>query len=131
MKRVKLAAGICLVFILGALVGMLGTGLYFKYRIDRFGPGGPSRHMKAHIIKKLAKDLDLTEDQVVEIKEIVTSTENKIDEIRKKHFPEIKKIADQSFDLMKEKLQPEQIEKLDKLHAKLERNVKKRERVKK
>ena len=125
MKRVKLVAGICLVFLLGVLVGTLGTGLYFKYRIDRFGPGRHPPRVKEHLLKKLTNELDLTKEQAVEIEVIITSTRNKMDEIREKHLPEIKKIADQSFELMKEKLRPEQIEKLDKLLEKFKRNRKK------
>ena len=48
-------------------------------------------------------------------------------EVKKKHLPEIKEIAEQGFDLMKEKLRPEQIVKLDELRArfKREREIKK------
>lgn len=130
MKRVKLTVGICLVFILGALAGMLGTGVYMKYRFEKFGPGPPPPHARERIMKRLTETLDLTEKQQGEIREIVDLTQSRMDAVRERHLPEIKKITEQSFELMKEKLDPEQIEKLDELRAKIKSEIKKRERKK-
>jgi Spy/CpxP family protein refolding chaperone len=130
MKRVKLAVGISLVFILGVLAGVLGTEAYVKYRFDRFEPGRRPPHVKGHVMERLTKTLNLTAEQRISIQEIVDLTENRLNAVREKHLPEIKKIVEQSFDLMKEKLRPEQVKRLDELHEKLERHREKRRRLK-
>ena len=120
MNKTKLSIGVFLVFLVGVFAGSLGMGMYLKHQIKKFEPGGPPplvRH--GFIMKRLSRDLDLTETQRVEIEKIVEESETKIFAIRRQYLPEIKKIADQSFALMKDKLDAEQQEKLEELHERL------------
>ena len=126
MKRYKLTIGITLVFILGVLVGILGTGLFFKYRLEHFRAGRPPRHMKALLMKRLSKELDLTAKQRIEIEEIVRSFEKKIFAVRLKYLPEIQQINDHRIEMMKEKLNHDQKEKLETFYRKLRRRIGKR-----
>lgn len=127
MNRLKLYAGIILVFILGALTGSLGTGIYFKHRIEKFGPPGPSAR-KAFLMKKFSGELNLTEAQQVEIKKILDQLDTKIYDIMRKNRPEIEKIMDDSIVLMKDKLNNEQKQKLDELHKKMKEYWRRKDR---
>ena len=119
MNRIKLAVGIILLLLLGAVAGSVGTGIYIRHRIEHIAPGKPP---KVHfLLRKLSRELDLTEAQQVEIGKILDESHTEITALRRKFFPEIKEITDQSFALIKEKLNEEQKQKLDKLHGKLKR----------
>lgn len=119
MNRIKLAVGIILLLLLGAAAGSVGTGIYIRHRIEHIAPGKPP---KAHfLLRRLSRELDLTEAQQVEIRKILEESHTELTALRRKFLPEIKEITDQSFALIKEKLDGEQKQKLDKLHGKLKR----------
>ena len=119
MNRIKLAVGIILLLLLGAIAGSVGTGIYIRHRIEHLGPAKPP---KAHfLLRKLTRELDLTETQQVEIGKILEESHTEITALRRKFLPEIKEITDQSFARIKKKLNKEQKQKLDKLHRKLKR----------
>ena len=119
MNRIKLVIGIILLLLLGAVAGSVGTGIYIRHRIEHIAPGKPP---KAHfLLRKLSRELDLTEAQQVEIRKILEESHTEISDLRRKFLPEIKEITDQSFALIKEKLNEEQKQKLDKLHGRLKR----------
>ena len=119
MNRLKLAVGIILVLLVGALAGSLATGMYQKQRMEKFAGGGPSPHLRKAFVNRLADKLDLTEKQRVEIEKIVKESQAKIFAIRRQYLPEIREINDQSFSLIKEKLNPEQQKKMEVLHEHL------------
>ena len=120
MNKLKLAVGVIFILLVGVLTGSLGTGLYLKHRIERFAGGGPPPHLrKTLLMKRLSNELDLTGEQRIEIEKIVKESENKIFAIRRKYLPEIREISDKSFALMKEKLNLDQKEKLERLNEKL------------
>lgn len=119
MNRIKLAVGIILLLLLGAIAGSVGTGIYIRHRIEHLGPAKPP---KVHfLLRKLTRELDLTETQQVEIGKILEESHTEITALRRKFLPEIKEITDQSFARIKKKLNKEQKQKLDKLHRKLKR----------
>jgi hypothetical protein len=119
MNKIKLVVGIILLLLLGALAGSVGTGIYIRHRIEHIRPAKPP---KAHfLLRKLSRELDLTETQQVEIGKILEESHTEITALRRKFLPEIKDITDQSFAHIKEKLDKEQKQKLDKLHGKLKR----------
>ena len=119
MNKTKLSIGVFLVFLVGVLTGLLGMEIYVKYQLKRFEPGAPpSPPRPAVIIKRLSRDLDLTQTQRVEIRKILEGSEVKISAIRDQFMPEIEKIANQSFAAMKEKLNPDQQKKLEQIKEK-------------
>jgi Spy/CpxP family protein refolding chaperone len=118
MKKWKLIAGIALVFVLGVLVGSLGTRFYHRDWSDRFFQEPSAR--KTLILKKLTKDLGLTETQQREFRVIVEDTDKKLEAFGLERRSAVKAILDESFSRMKEKLDPEQQKKLDELRAKHE-----------
>ncbi|UCG21707.1 MAG: hypothetical protein JSU80_03775 [Deltaproteobacteria bacterium] len=122
--RWKLISGLLLVFVLGILVGSVGTGFYLKHRLDPIMKKPRAR--KAFIMKKLSKELNLTPDQQTKIEPIVNQMIEKRIEYYRKTRPEIKTIMDQGFAQIKEELDDNQKEKLDELR----KSFKKHRRVK-
>jgi hypothetical protein len=108
--RWKLISGLLLVFILGILAGSLTTGFYLKHRIAPF-----VKDRKAFIMKKLAKELQLTSTQKSKIEPIIEQMIEKRREYYLKNRPQIKKIMDQGFDQIEEQLTDNQKERLEKL----------------
>jgi hypothetical protein len=120
MNNWKLITGIALVFILGALVGSIGTRLYFErqysWRADR-------RPTKTFLMERLSKELGLTQEQKGKIEQIVGQIEEKRREYSLQRQVEIEKLIDQ----IKKELNDDQRKKLDTLRAKFERRRKMRE----
>lgn len=122
MGKLKTAVGLILLFLVGVLAGILGTEIYYKHRMDRFIEGGPPSHRRMpSLIERFSRDFDLTEQQRIEIEKIMKESETRIFTIRQKYLPEIREILDQSFMRMSEELNPDQKEKLKKLHEKIKR----------
>jgi hypothetical protein len=126
MKKWKLIVGVILVFILGLLMGSLGTRFYHRDWSERFFEEPSAR--KAVILKKLTKDLDLTEPQQKEFKAIVEETDKKLEAYGLERRSAVKAILGESFSRMKEKLDPEQQKKLEELKAKHEARMKDKKR---
>lgn len=120
MNRVKVSIGILLIFILGALAGSLGTGLYIKHRIGEFTKGGPPPVLHL-LMKKMSHQLDLTKEQEAKIEKIMEQTHRDISAFRERYHPEFEKIMDESFALIKETLDEEQKTKLDEFQEELKK----------
>ena len=115
MKKWKLIIGVALVFILGALAGSLGTQLYQRQWSERFWKDPAAR--RAVFLQRLTTKLRLTEPQQKEFKAIVEEVDRKLASLRRESRAEVKKIIDESFTQMKEKLDPEQQKKLEEFKA--------------
>lgn len=126
MKKWKLIAGVALVFVLGVMVGSLGTRFYHRDWSAPFFREASSR--KALILKRLTKDLGLTEAQQKEFRAIVDETEKKLESFAQERWSAGKAIFDDSFSRMKEKLDPDQQKKLDELRAKHEARIKEKKK---
>jgi len=126
MKKWKPIAGVALVFVLGVLVGSMGTRFYHRDWSGRFFQEPSAR--KALILKRLTKELNLTEAQQKEFGPIVEETEKKLEAFGLERRSAVKAILDESFSRMKEKLDPEQQKKLDELRAKHEARIKDKKR---
>ncbi len=101
--RTMLKAGIViiLVFVIGffAGIGALGTFLYIKgppvpffKDVEHFPPppGPPLR------LEKIARDIDLSEQQRIQIEQILDQARNRMRGLRKKIKPELKKVFEQT-----------------------------------
>ena len=110
MAKVKLWLGVFLVFVLGILFGALGSHFVIKHRFERFVKEGPP-----HIVflKKLSAELDLTPAQQSEIEKILDQGHQEFENFRKKTFPQLKAIIDNSTKQIKEKLNAAQKKKFD------------------
>ena len=123
--RWKLISGLLLVFVLGILVGSLGTGFYLKHRLAPFIKEPRAR--KTFIMKRLSKELNLTSDQKAKIDPIVEQMIEKRREYYLKNRPEIKTIMDQGFIKIKAELSEDQKEKLDELRENFKKKRRKRD----
>lgn len=119
MAKTKFIAGLALIFLLGALAGALGTGFYFKGHLEEFLKEGPP---KDKIMHRLTKVLELTREQQEKIEPIIAEAHAKIVELRQKTFPEVKRIRENSFALIKKELNEDQQEKLEYLKKRLEKH---------
>ena len=118
MNTGKLIAGVALVFIVGALVGSLGTRFYLKHQYRPFMPERGNR--TAFIMKRLSKELGLSQNQEVTVEKIVAQTGEKLREHFLQTQPEIKSIIDDSLSQIKKELDDGQKKKLDALREKFE-----------
>ena len=120
MNTWKLVSGVALVFIVGALVGSLGTRFYLKHHYRPFMT--EPRDRTAFIMKRLSKELGLSQDQKIAVEKIVAQTGEKLREHFLQTQPEIKSIIDDSFSQIKKELDDVQKKKLDALREKFEKH---------
>jgi hypothetical protein len=126
MKKWRLILGVVLVFILGVLAGSVGTQLFNRQWAERFWKNPAER--RALFLHRLNKELRLTEEQKAEIKVIIADVDKKLEALHRERRAEAKKILDESFSLMKEKLNPEQQQLLEEMRARHEARLKDRKR---
>ena len=123
MNKFKLGVGVLLIFALGALAGSLGTRFYVRERIVAFTRGDPPA---VRMLKRISRQLDLTQSQREKIDKIVAATQAELFDFRRRYHPEFVQIVDKSIGLMKEQLDDAQKEKLDQLYERLKRRVHRR-----
>jgi hypothetical protein len=126
MKKWRLIIGVVVVFILGVLVGSLGTQLYQRQWSERFWKDPAER--RALFLRKLTRELRLTEEQQKEFKVIIGDVDRNLEALHRERRAEVKKIFDEGFSRMKEKLDPDQQKKLEELRARREPRLKDRKR---
>lgn len=120
MNKIKLASGVLLVFLVGVLAGSLGTGIYYKKRVEKFEAGGPPVQERIQIILgRFANDLNLTSEQKAEFEKLIKESQEKKIALGQKFLPEMKEINDNTFKSIRDKLTPEQKTKLDDLIQKM------------
>jgi hypothetical protein len=120
MKKWKLVTGVILVFLLGGLVGSVGTQLYLKHWSERFWKNPSAR--REVFLRRLTKELRLTEAQQKEFKAIIEEVDKKVEQFRRENRAEIRKVLDEGFNQMKQKLDPGQQQKLEELKARHEKH---------
>ena len=119
MAKIKFFAGLTLIFLLGALAGAFGTGFYIKEHVEEFLEGGPP---KEKIMQKLTRDLDLTSEQQKKIEPILEEAHKKLSALRRNSLPEMRKIREDSFALIKKQLNEDQRKKLQDLENRLDKH---------
>jgi hypothetical protein len=125
MKRWKLVSGLLLVFVLGILAGAFGTRIYLKGRFAHLRKDPKARQV--FIMRKLSKELELTQDQKIKVEKIVEQMGEKRREFYLTNRPEIKRIMDEGFLQIKKELSNDQQKKLDELREKFEKRRKARD----
>ena len=120
MSRFTLWSGLIVLFLSGALTGVVGTSLYYQYEEEHRWDKGPAGRQE-RIMKRLAQDLSLGATQLAEIEPIVKRAHLEVVQVRVRHQPDIDRIFGQGMEELKTKLSSEQQAKLDVLYAQLQR----------
>ena len=118
MKKWRLVGGVILVFALGVLAGSVGPQVYHRYWVERFWKDPGVR--KTVLLEKLTKELHLSEVQQKEFMPIIEETDKNLEAARQNIRADMKRILDEGFARMKEKLNPGQKQMLEELRAKHE-----------
>lgn len=110
MDKIKLIITLVLVLLVGIFAGSLGTRIYLNHQLDgsRAGKSHSAEDRVKRIMKKLTVDLNLDTAQQAEVHKILTMTEAKAAGVRASYEPNLKKVYDRNFELIKEKLNDEQ-----------------------
>jgi nucleoid DNA-binding protein len=125
MTTWKVVSGIALVLVVGILLGSLGTQLYIRHN---FPPPPPRERPKAaeFLMKRLSKELSLTEDQAARVKQILEQTDERLTQHFQQTEPQVKSIIDDGFGRIRETLAEDQQVRFDEFRQRLERHRPKR-----
>lgn len=119
MSRLRLWAGLIVLFTAGVLTGVVGTLLYVDSERAHRGDRGPvAQHER--IMKRFTQELSLTAEQQMEIDPIVTRAHVAVLELRFSHQAEIEQILGAGMTELKTKLSPTQQSDLDRMYAGLQ-----------
>ena len=121
MKRLKPIVGILIVFLLGAAAGTLSARFYAKFESRKPHHRPKLEDRVEFLMKHLTDDLNLSTAQQKQIRQIVTSTETKVQSIKDQYRPTIRVLHDASIEEIKARLTNEQRAKLDRIHAEWKR----------
>jgi hypothetical protein len=118
-SRLKLWAGLIVLFGAGTLSGIVGSYLYTSSERTSRNEHGPAAHHE-RIMKRLTEGLSLTPPQRNEIEPIVTRAHVALLELRFAHQPEVERILTHAMAELKMKLSAMQQPELDRMYAGLE-----------
>jgi hypothetical protein len=118
VQKIKISIGIGLLFIFGVLVGILGTGMYIKAKHPLLKDSPNERN--AFILKRLNRELKLSDIQKQRVSEIVDRMQEHILNRFKQHQSEIAGVIENGFNQIKQELNPDQQEKFKRLKHKLD-----------
>lgn len=114
----KSRIAVILVFISGLIIGAVGNDFYMRHRFHKMHRFPPEKKGD-FIVYTMQRELGLSDDQVQKIRPIVQSSTKKIQELREHFHPEINKIIEESFSLIKKELDETQKQKLDEMFQKM------------
>jgi hypothetical protein len=119
MNRIAALSAVFGLFIVGVLVGVIGTHLWqghAPWRPGAFHPRGPLGH-EGQFIEHLARQLDLTDTQMEEVEEILAESRIEADELRRQVLPEVRAHMEGTHERLMNVLTLEQQEEFEKLSS--------------
>lgn len=111
MKRWKFKLAILAVFGLGILIGCMGTGWWFAHGFRDFR--GPRGKVEAHMLDKLSWYLDLSKEQKEKLQPVVHDMATKLEDLRARAEPELRRIVEGGLQQAKPILSAEQYRKVE------------------
>lgn len=120
MSRGRLWTGLMVLFCAGALMGAVGTSLYYQYEDEHRWDRGPAGRQE-RIMMRLTQELALSSSQQAELEPIVARAHLAMLRLRVQHQPEVDRILAAGLEELKSRLSSEQQAKLDGLHTQLQR----------
>ena len=118
--KMKTIAGILAVFLLGAIIGILGASLFIRYNFRHFGQG--EQTFQKFFMRKLTRELKLTEAQKPEVEKIVGDTEVEMRKLLQNSLKEFAQLMQRRNAKLKEILTPAQQQKLDEIQEQMQKH---------
>lgn len=118
MKTWKIRLGVLLVFVCGLIIGSVATGLSVKYKVAQVIRGG-SPAMTRTILRRLAWELRLKNDQKPAVEKTVVRMQEELRQLRAKYRPETEAIVRSGIDEIRAGLPADQQRRLDDYCAQL------------
>ena len=120
ISRVKLWAGLFVLFCAGALSGVVADSMFLHAEPTAGGDHGPAAHHE-RIMKRLTQGLSLSAQQQADIEPIVARAHVALLELRFAHQSEVEQILTRGMAELNTKLSPAQQPELDRMYKGLER----------
>ena len=121
MKRFTAVSAVLAVFILGALVGALGTHLFYVHQFRH--PGFLSAFGTHWIAADLHRRLDLTADQQSRVDAILADARRESRELRHQMAPRIEQLIETTRQRIEQVLTPEQRKEFERYHAERKEHI--------
>lgn len=122
MKRFRLpaVAYLTVVFLSGALVGMLGHRYYTVQTVKARTAQPSPEEMRRQYVEELQTRLKLREDQLERLAEILEATRDRYRELRKKWGPEGRAVQEEQAENIRAMLDPAQRDEYQKMRQERE-----------
>ena len=118
--KIKVIAGVLVVFLLGVVIGVLGTGIFIRHGIRKFTQREPGTH-RTFFMRRLSRELKLTQAQKPDVEKIVAEADVEIHEFIQQSRFEFTEIMQRRNAQLKEILSPEQQKKLDEMLERIQK----------
>ncbi len=118
MNRWKFWIVAAALFVSGALLGSAGTALYVRHSLRQI-MAGDSTIVHRAIMRRLTRELDLTDEQQTRAKEVIRAGQERMAVIRRETAPRIGMAIDETIADLKKILSVEQGRDLDRLVGKM------------
>lgn len=115
MNRPTAALVVVLLFVSGLVIGVMGTHLYYFYRLRGFE--GPRGGGVGFIAEAIERDLALSPGQARRVEEIVGRARQRAFELRRDTLPRMREIMEEATRDIRAVLTPEQRARFDALRA--------------
>ena len=112
MKKWRIWMGVVVLFSSGLIIGFLAGNLTQKKLTEQKLYRPPDKRLE-ETMKKLTAWLDLTEEQQVEVRKIVSRSQDRILLLWDDHLPKIVRAWDDGAMQIRERLNPDQLRKYD------------------
>lgn len=118
--RVKVVAGVLVVFLIGMVIGALGTSLFIARRARQLAEGSNTVR-KTWFFRRLDHQLRLTDAQKPAVREVLEQSEEEVRVLLSQSLKEFSDLMLRRNDALKPLLTPEQQEKLDAMSQRMHR----------
>lgn len=119
-SRLKIIAGVLLVFLLGAGIGSLGTFLYVRQKVREFVAEGPPPKRLERLMRHLLQDLGLSAEQRKAVEDIAKDMQVRMAELRTEYRPQVREIVESHLDKIEAILTPEQRSEMAEIRQRIE-----------
>lgn len=123
--KIKIIAGILVVFSLGVIIGALGAGIFIHRGMRQF-IGGERLPLQGFFMRRLTRELKLTDEQKPKVQQILKASEAEMREFLQHSHAEFEKIMQRQNAQLKEILTPVQQKKLDEMFEQMQNRWRKK-----